>query len=42
MKKMFPVPQATKGGVIWVKQYGAFDMTYATSLTRRGRVQGGG
>ena len=36
------IPQATKKGYIEVVPYGAFDWTYPQSLTRRGRVQGGG
>jgi len=35
------IPQATKKGYIEVEPYGAFDWTYPSSLTRRGRVQGG-
>lgn len=36
------IPQATKKGYIEVCPFGAFDWTYPESLTRRGRVQGGG
>lgn len=36
------IPQATKEGFAEVELYGAFDMDYPTSLTRRGRVQGEG
>lgn len=36
------IPQATKTGFIEVDPNGAFDFAYPTSLTRRGRVQGGG
>lgn len=34
------IPQATSKGYIEVKPYGAFDWSYPSSLTRRGRVQG--
>lgn len=36
------IRQATKKGYIEVPVGGIFDGTYTTSLTRRGRVQGGG
>lgn len=36
------IPQATKRGYVEVVPYGAFDWNYPSSLTRRGRVQGGG
>lgn len=36
------IPQATKKGYVEVCPYGAFDWNYPSSLTRRGRVQGGG
>ena len=36
------IPQATGRGYIEVKPYGAFDWSYPSSKTRRGRVQGGG
>ena len=35
------IPQATGKGYIEVKPYGAFDWSYPSSKTRRGRVQGG-
>lgn len=34
------IQQATSKGYIEVKPYGAFDWSYPSSLTRRGRVQG--
>ena len=36
------IPQATKEGFIEVEPNGAFDFSYPTSTTRRGRVQMGG
>lgn len=36
------ISQATRGGGIPVGAYGAFDMSYPNSKTRRGRVQEGG
>lgn len=42
MSKPLRVRQATERGWIEVPVGGVFDGTYATSLTRRGRVQGGG
>ena len=36
------IPQATKAGYVEVDVGQCFDMTYPSSLTRRGRVQGGG
>ena len=36
------IPQATKKGYVEVHVGGCFDWTYPGSLTRRGRVQGGG
>lgn len=36
------IPQATKSGYAEVELYGAFDMSYPDSTTRRGRVQGEG
>ena len=36
------IAQATKQGFIEVEPNGAFDFSYPSSLTRRGRVQGGG
>lgn len=35
------IPQATKTGFVEILPGQCFDMTYPTSLTRRGRVQGG-
>lgn len=40
--KNLRIPQATRRGYIEVKPGGAFDCSYPTSLTRRGRVQGDG
>ena len=42
MSLKLKIPQATKTGFIEVVPNGAFDFAYPTSLTRRGRVQGGG
>lgn len=36
------IPQATSKGFIEVEPNGAFDFSYPTSTTRRGRVQWGG
>ena len=36
------IPQATEKGFIEVEPNGAFDFSYPTSKTRRGRVQMGG
>ena len=36
------IPQATRNGYIEVCPWGVFDWTQPNSLTRRGRVQGGG
>ena len=36
------IPQATEKGYIEVEPNGAFDWSYPTSKTRRGRVQMGG
>ena len=41
MSLKLKIPQATKTGFIEVEPNGAFDFAYPTSLTRRGRVQGG-
>jgi hypothetical protein len=40
--KTLKIPQATRQGYIEIEPGGAFDWSYPTSLTRRGRVQGGG
>lgn len=42
MLRKLRIRQATEKGYIEVPEGGVFDGTYATSLTRRGRVQGGG
>lgn len=42
MSQKLRIRQATEKGYIEVPVGGVFDGTYATSLTRRGRVQGGG
>ena len=41
MSRKLRIRQATEKGYIEVPEGGVFDGTYATSLTRRGRVQGG-
>lgn len=40
--KTLKIPQATRQGYIEIEPGGAFDWSYPTSQTRRGRVQGGG
>ena len=40
--KIMEIKQATKRGSIEVCEYGAFDMSYPESKTRRGRVQENG
>lgn len=40
--KPLRIPQATRQGYIEIEPGGAFDWSYPTSQTRRGRVQGGG
>lgn len=42
MSQSLKIPQATKQGYIEIEPGGAFDWSYPTSLTRRGRVQMGG
>lgn len=42
MSQSLKIPQATKQGYIEIAPGGAFDWSYPTSLTRRGRVQEGG
>lgn len=42
MSQKLRIRQATEKGYIEVPVGGVFDGTYAISLTRRGRVQGGG
>ena len=42
MSQSLKIPQATKQGYIEIEPWGAFDWSYPTSLTRRGRVQEGG
>ena len=42
MSLRLKIPQATSTGYIEVEPNGAFDFSYPTSKTRRGRVQMGG
>ena len=42
MSLKLKIPQATSKGFIEVEPNGAFDFSYPSSLTRRGRVQMGG
>ena len=42
MSLKLKIPQATEKGFIEVEPNGAFDFSYPTSKTRRGRVQMGG
>ena len=42
MSLKLKIPQATEQGFIEVEPNGAFDFSYPTSKTRRGRVQRGG
>jgi DNA (cytosine-5)-methyltransferase 1 len=42
MSQSLKIPQATKKGYIEIEPGGAFDWSYPSSLTRRGRVQDGG